>query len=52
MNAAEHWAAWLQRYGDDYSTDEERCAAYRHSKANLASLTDVFSAGNDRGGNP
>ena len=25
----EHWAAWLDRYGDDYATDDERRAAYR-----------------------
>lgn len=35
MNAAEHWQAWLDRYGDDYATDEERRAAYRDFKANL-----------------
>lgn len=43
MNAAEHWEAWLQRYGADYATDEERRAAYRDFKANLARLTDLFS---------
>lgn len=43
MNAADHWQAWLHRYGDDYATDEERRAAYRDFKANLATLTDVFS---------
>jgi hypothetical protein len=43
MNAAEHWTAWLQRYGDNYATEAERRAAYRDFKANLATLTDVFS---------
>jgi hypothetical protein len=52
MNAAGHWAAWLHRYGDDYSTDAERRAADRYFKANLASLTVTFSAGDDRGGTP
>ena len=42
VNAVEHWQAWLHRYGDDYSTDEERRAAYRDFKANLAALSDVF----------
>jgi hypothetical protein len=46
MKAAEHWRAWLDRY-DDYATDEERRAAYRDFKANLAELTDVFSASDD-----
>jgi hypothetical protein len=40
---AGHWQAWLDRYGDDYETDEQRRAAYRDFKANLAELTDVFS---------
>jgi hypothetical protein len=43
MNAAEHWQAWLERYGADYSTDEERRAAYRDFKNNLARLTEMFS---------
>jgi hypothetical protein len=42
-------AAWLHRYGDDYSTDEERRAAYRDFKANLARLTEMFSASDDSG---
>jgi hypothetical protein len=41
-------AEWLQRYGADYATDEERRAAYRDFKANLARLTEMFSDG-DRG---
>lgn len=45
MDAAEHWRAWVDRYGDDYTTDDERRAAYRDFKANLASVTEVFSAG-------
>jgi hypothetical protein len=47
MNAAEHWQAWLDRYGADYATDEERRAAYRDFKANLADYTERFSAGDD-----
>lgn len=43
MNATEHWQAWLERYGDDYATAEERRAAYRDSHANLAELRSVFS---------
>jgi hypothetical protein len=43
MDAAEHWQAWLDRYGADYTTDEERRAAYRDFKDNLATLTQVFS---------
>jgi hypothetical protein len=43
MNDDEHWAAWLERYGDDYGDDEQRKAAYRDFKANLAELTAVFS---------
>jgi hypothetical protein len=48
MNAAEHWQAWLKRYGADYTTDEERRAAYRDFQDNLATLTEVFS--NERRG--
>ena len=48
VDAAEHWQSWLQRYGADYATDEERRAAYRDFKANLARLTEMFSDG-DRG---
>lgn len=29
MTPAEHWHAWLERYGAAYATDEERAAAYR-----------------------
>ena len=48
MDAGEHWQAWLQRYGADYATDEEeRRAAYRDFKANLARLTEMFSRGDD-----
>lgn len=47
MDAAEHWQAWLDRYGDDYATDDQRRAAYRDFKANLARLTEMFSAGDD-----
>lgn len=41
VNAAEHWQAWLDRYADDYATDNERRAAYRDFKANLARLTEA-----------
>lgn len=47
MNAAEHWQAWLDRYGDDYATDEERRAAYRDFQANLAEVQRVFSQADD-----
>ena len=43
MEADEHWQAWLDRYGADYDTDEQRRAAYRDFKANLARLTEMFS---------
>ncbi len=43
MDAGEHWQAWLERYGDDYATDEDRRAAYRDFKANLARYTEMFS---------
>jgi hypothetical protein len=49
VDAGEHWQAWLHRYGDDYSTEEERRAAYRDFKANLARLTEMFSSGDDSG---
>lgn len=39
----EHWAAWLDRYGDVYDTDDERRAAYRDFQTNLAEITRVFS---------
>ena len=38
----EHWAAWLDRYGDDYATDDERRAAYRDFQTNLATMQAVF----------
>lgn len=47
MNAAEHWRAWLERYGDGYATDEERQAAYNDFKANLGELRAVFSQSQD-----
>ncbi|WP_293310543.1 hypothetical protein [Mycolicibacterium sp.] len=48
MNAAEHWQAWLERWGDAYDTDEERRAAYRDAKANLARLTEAAADRLDR----
>ncbi|ASL24294.1 hypothetical protein MYCOZU1_05934 (plasmid) [Mycobacterium intracellulare subsp. chimaera] len=30
--SAEHWAAWLERYGHDYATDDERRTAYQDFK--------------------
>lgn len=47
MEAEGHWQAWLERYGADYGTDEERRAAYRDFKGNLARLTEWFSRGDD-----
>lgn len=47
MNAAEHYAEWLKRYGDVYDTDDERRAAYRDFKANLAELRSVFGLDNE-----
>lgn len=41
--SAEHWAAWLQRYGDDYTTDDERRAAYQDFRTNLTAMRDAFS---------
>lgn len=41
--SAEHWAAWLDRYGDDYATDDERRAAYQDFQTNLATLQTAFS---------
>lgn len=49
MGAAEHWEAWLDRYGADYATDDERRAAYRDFKANLARYTEMFSREGDGG---
>lgn len=40
--SAEHWAAWQERYGDDYATDTERRAAYRDFQTNLATMQSVF----------
>lgn len=47
MSAAEHWQAWLDRYGDDYATDEERRAAYRDFRANLAEMREVFGSNSE-----
>lgn len=47
MEAGEHWQAWLDRYGADYDTGEQRRAAYRDFKANLARLTEMFSRGDE-----
>jgi len=41
--SAEHRAAWLDRYGDDYATDDERRAAYQDFQANLTEMDGVFS---------
>ena len=43
----EHWQAWLQRYGGDYTTDAERRAAYDDFKANLDTIQAVFSQSDD-----
>jgi len=47
LEAGEHWHEWLKRYGADYETDEDRRAAYRDFKANLARLTEMFSREDD-----
>jgi len=41
--SAEHWALWLEKYGDDYATDSERRGAYQDFRTNLAAIQDVFS---------
>ena len=43
VGTAEHWAAWLERYGDDYATHDERRAAYQDFQTNLATMQAVFS---------
>ena len=43
MEADEHWQAWRDCCGTDYGTDEQRRAAYRDFKSNLACLTESFS---------
>jgi len=43
----EHWAAWLDRYGDDYSTHDERRGAYQDFQTNLATMQAVFSQSDD-----
>ena len=40
--SVEHWTAWLDRYGDDYATDDERRAAYQDFKTNLATMQAAF----------
>ena len=45
--SVEHWAAWLDRYGDDYATDDERRAAYQDFTTNLAEMQAVFSQPED-----
>ena len=47
MSAAQHWRAWLDRYGDDYATDDERRAAYQDFQTNLATMQAVFSQSDD-----
>ena len=42
MDAAAHYLAWVERYGDAYTTDEQRRAAYRQAKAALAELAEIF----------
>ncbi|WP_241474317.1 hypothetical protein [Mycolicibacterium neoaurum] len=41
--SAEHWAAWLERYGGDYATHDERRAAYQDFTTNLTTMQAVFS---------
>lgn len=47
MDAAEHWQAWLDRYGRDYATDADRRDAYRDFQANLSEIRSVFSQADD-----
>src|SRR5260370_42565352 len=44
VNAAEHWQAWLRRYGGHLATHEERPAPYRDLKAHRATPTQAFPA--------
>lgn len=44
MTPEEHWQAWLERWGDSYSTDEDRRAAYGAHQAELARMTAIFAA--------
>ena len=41
MSSAEHWQAWLERWGDAYDTDDERRAAYRDHQDELARMAAV-----------
>ena len=41
--STEHWALWLEKYGDDYATDNERRGAYQDFRTNLTTVQDVFS---------
>ncbi len=43
----EHWAAWLERYGGDYATHDERRAAYQDFTTNLATMQAAFSQSDD-----
>ena len=43
----EHWHAWLQQYGGDYTTDAERRAAYQDFTTNLDTIQAVFSQSDD-----
>lgn len=45
--SAEHWAAWLKRYGGDYATHDERRAAYQDFTTNLTTMQAVFSQSDD-----
>jgi hypothetical protein len=43
----EHKAEWLERYGADYATDEDRESAYQDHQENLAVMREVFYADDD-----
>ena len=45
--STEHWQAWLQRYGGDYTDDAERRAAYQDFTTNLDTIQAVFSQSDD-----
>ncbi len=45
--SAEHWALWLEKYGDDYATDTERRDAYQEFRTNLTTIQEAFSQPDD-----
>ena len=45
MDPDEHRRAWLARWGDAYTTDAERTAAYAEAQRTLNELQAVFGDG-------